>query len=118
MIMGCFRTELKEEGYFTSNRSKGSKGYDDIYHFALPILTYSISGKIINELTDSPIPYANVRLIGSDGSSLELFSDTEGNYAFSLNPQTNYVIIAIHDGFLNSKYKISTYGLQKIKHLM
>lgn len=110
-----FRTELKEEGYFTSNRSKGSKGFDDIYHFALPILTYSISGKIINELTDSPIPYANVRLIGSDGSSLELFSDTEGNYAFSLNPQTNYVIIAIHDGFLNSKYKISTYGLQKDK---
>lgn len=110
-----FKGGLLEEGYFTSNRPKGSLGYDDIYHFSLPITTYSISGKILNEMTDAPIPFANVRLIGSDGSSVEVFSDKDGNYVFSLNPQTNYVIISIHEGFLNSKYKISTYGLQKNK---
>ena len=110
-----FKGGLYEEGYFSSNRPKGSIGYDDIYHFTLPILTYNISGKIMNEMTDAFIPYANVRLIGSDGSSVEVFSDKDGNYAFNINPQTNYVIIAIHDGFLNSKYKISTYGLQKDK---
>ena len=110
-----FREGIKEEGYFSSNRTAGSKGGDEIYHFTLPILTYDISGKIMNEMTDTPIPFTNVRLIGSDGSSIEMYSDKEGNYAFSLNPQTNYVIIAIHDGFLNSKFKISTYGLQKDK---
>lgn len=105
----------KEVGFFSSNRTNGSKGADDIFHFSLPLVTYSISGKIINELTELPIPYTNVRLIGSDGTSLEQYADEQGNYNFELNPQTNYVIIAIHDDFLNSKYKISTYGLQKDK---
>ena len=109
----CFKDTL-EEGFFTSNRI-GTKGKDDIYHFTLPIRTFALSGTIKNEMTDEPIPYANVRLIGSDGSSLELYADKNGEYAFDLNPQTNYVILAIHDGFLNAKYKISTYGLQEDK---
>ena len=109
----CFKDSI-EEGFLTSNRP-GSKGKDDIYHFMLPIRTFALTGSVKNEMTEEPIPYANVRLIGSDGSSLELYADKNGEYAFDLNPQTNYVILAIHDGFLNAKYKISTYGLQKDK---
>jgi len=104
----------REEGFFTSNRP-GSKGFDDIYHFTLPTRTFSLAGTIRNEMTDEPIPFANVRLIGSDGTSLEVYADKNGEYSFDLNPQTNYVIISIHDSFLNAKYKISTYGLQKDK---
>ncbi len=109
----CFK-DFMEEGFFTSNRPD-SKGYDDIYHFTLPIRTFTIAGKIRNELTEEAIPSANVRIIGSNGSSLEVFADKQGNYTFNLKPQTNYVIIATHDGFLNAKYKISTYDLQKDK---
>lgn len=109
----CFRDSL-EEGFFSSNRAS-SKGFDDIYYFSLPIRTFALLGVVKNDMTDEPIPYANIRLIGSDGSSLEVYADKDGKYAFDLNPQTNYVILALHDGFLNAKYKISTYGLQKDK---
>ncbi|MFW5851185.1 MAG: OmpA family protein [Bacteroidota bacterium] len=106
--------ENMEEGFITSNR-KGSQGYDDIYHFKLPIRHFTLIGTVKNEMTEEPISFANVRLIGSDGSSIETNADAKGRYSFELNPQTNYVILALHDGFLNSKYKISTFGLQKDK---
>ena len=98
-----------EEGFFSSNRP-GGKGYDDIYHFSIVKLHYSIKGKVLNEMTNEPIPQATVGLIGSDGTSMEAVTDNEGNYTFQLNPQTNYVLLAMHKEFLNSKYKISTYG--------
>ncbi|MFO7868310.1 MAG: OmpA family protein [Bacteroidales bacterium] len=106
--------EDTEEGFLTSNR-KGTQGYDDIYHFKLPIRDFMLTGTVKNEMTEEPIPYANIRLIGSDGSSIETSANEDGEYSFELNPQTNYVILALHDNFLNSKYKISTYGLQKDK---
>lgn len=98
-----------EEGFFSSNRP-GGKGYDDIYHFSIVKLHYSIKGKVLNEMTNEPIPQATVSLIGSDGTSMEVVADNEGNYTFQLNPQTNYVLLAMHKDFLNSKYKVSTYG--------
>ena len=98
-----------EEGFFSSNRP-GGKGYDDIYHFSIVKLHYSIKGRVLNEMTNEPIPQATVSLIGSDGTSMEIVADNDGNYMFQLNPQTNYVLLAMHNDFLNCKYKVSTYG--------
>ena len=103
-----FRDSL-EEGYFSSNRP-GGKGYDDIYYFSIAKLHFSVKGQVINDLTGDPVPNAVVSLIGSDGSSLEVKSDKNGYYQYPLNPQANYVLLATHEGYLNSKYKISTYG--------
>ena len=103
-----FRNDT-EEGYFSSNRP-GGKGNDDIYHFAIVKLHYSVKGKVLNEMSEEPIANATITLIGSDGTSIELQSGNDGSYTFNLNPQTNYVLLASHDGYLNSKYKISTYG--------
>ena len=55
-------------------------------------------------------------MIGSDGTSIEVISDENGHYAFELNPQTNYVLLAMHEGFLNSKYKLSTFGRKEDKN--
>lgn len=104
-----------EEGYFSSNRP-GGKGYDDIYHFSIIKLHFKVKGQVLNEITEKPISNATVSLIGSDGTSIEVISDENGNYEFELNPQTNYVLLAIHEGYLNSKYKLSTFGRKEDKN--
>lgn len=104
-----------EEGFFSSNRP-GGKGYDDIYHFSIAKLKFSVKGQVLSEISETPIANATVSLIGSDGTSLEVISDANGNYEFTLNPQVNYVLLSMHEGYLNSKYKISTYGRTEDKH--
>ncbi len=108
-----FRDSI-EEGYFSSNRP-GGKGYDDIYYFSIARLHFSVKGQVLNEMTETPVSNAVVSLLGSDGSSLEVITDENGYYEYKLNPQANYVLVATHEGFLNSKYKISTFGRNEDK---
>lgn len=108
-----FRDTL-EDGFFCSNRP-GGKGYDDIYHFSIIKLHFKVKGQVLNEITEKPIGNATVSLIGSDGTSLEVTTNENGDYEFELNPQTNYVLLAMHEDFLNSKYKISTFGRKEDK---
>lgn len=103
-----------EEGFFSSNRT-GTKGFDDIFHFTISKLSYIVKGQIINDGTNEPIPNAIISIVGSDGTSIEVSSDNKGYYEASLNPQTNYVLIATRDKYLNCKYKMSTYGHKENK---
>ncbi|MBK8806128.1 MAG: OmpA family protein [Bacteroidales bacterium] len=109
----CFE-ENEERGYFSSNR-KASIGQDDIFHFVLPPLTFNVKGKVLDELKDSPIADAKVRLIGNDGASLETTTNSKGEYTFKLKPGTNYIILASKKGFLNGKGKLTTDGLEDDK---
>lgn len=104
----------KEKGFLSSNR-KGSVGYDDIYQFSLPPLEFSVKGKVLDEKTNKPLPRSKVRLIGNDGTSLEVEADVAGSYNFKLKPSTNYIIMASHKGYLNGKGKITTDGLENNK---
>lgn len=103
-----------EKGFLSSNR-KGSVGYDDIYQFSLPPLTFFVEGTVFDEKTDRPLSGANVKLIGNDGTSLEAEASNAGKYKFSLKPSTNYIIMASKKGYLNGKSKISTDGLEESK---
>jgi peptidoglycan-associated lipoprotein len=102
----------EEQGYFSSSRVEGGKGGDDIYSFVLPAKRYNLSGKVINEKTLLPVKEAEVRLIGSDGTSLEYKTDSTGNFSFKLKGETDYLIVAFKKGFLNGKMRETTMGLQ------
>ncbi len=103
-----------ERGFLSSNR-KGSKGYDDIWQFSLPPLKFEIQGHVKDENMGTPIVGTKVKLIGNDGTSLEVETDVTGSYHFDLKPSTNYVLLVTQKGYLNGKAKISTDGLEELK---
>lgn len=112
----------KERGFFASNR-EGGKGSDDIYSFVVPPLVFAIQGVVRDKETRVPIENAVVKLVGSDGSSVELKTDKAGFYNFGengkaryVNANASYVITAGATDYLNSeKAKETTVGVEESK---
>jgi peptidoglycan-associated lipoprotein len=124
----------KERGYLSSNR-EGTKGSDDIWSFVLPPLLFTIDGVVSDCKFKEVIPGAIVKLLGSDGTSVETKTDAAGYYKFAdngsgryVNPNTSYVItVSVPNdlktaeapkGFLASsdKPKETTVGLEEGKN--
>ncbi len=120
----------KERGYLSSNR-EGTKGADDIWSFVLPPLLFAITGQITDCKNKDGVEGAVVKLLGSDGSSVQTKTDAEGKYKFAengnsrfVNSNTSYVITSdvgkevvtkkATNGFVNSssKLKVTTVGVE------
>lgn len=111
-----FQPGKQELGYFTSSRLVGtSRRSDDIYSFVLPLKEFKIHGLVINERTETYIDSADIKLIGSDGTNLEVKTAKDGKYNFELNPDTDYILVAVKDGFLNAKARETTMGFDENK---
>ncbi|MBW6490268.1 MAG: OmpA family protein [Lentimicrobium sp.] len=105
----------EEQGYFSSNR-KGGRGGDDIYHFNNPPLVFTLQGTIKDELTLQFVPMATVRLVGSDGTSVDAKTDPKGFYSFSksqIKTNTTYELTVLKDNYFNKKASETTVGLEK-----
>ncbi len=107
----------KERGYFSSTRP-GGRGNDDIYSFELPALVFTLKGTVRNDATDAVISQAKVKLEGSDGTSLETNSGTDGGFKFRVKPETDYILTTSKTGFLKGKAAESTKGLTKSTDLV
>ncbi|MCQ2297954.1 MAG: OmpA family protein [Bacteroidales bacterium] len=87
---------MLERGFFSSNRdvpypheqrpeTKGKKfpaPNDDIYYFELPPLLYTIEGTIRDEKSMQLVEHAKVRIVGSNGTEYETYTDKKGFYRF------------------------------------
>lgn len=102
-----------ERGYFSSTR-KGRVN-DDIFAFSLPPLKFNIEGIVIDRQTEVVIPKAKVKLIGSDGITLENETANNGTFKFMLKPNTDYIFLASKPGYLNTKGRETTKGQPKSK---
>ncbi|MBL4585446.1 MAG: OmpA family protein [Flavobacteriales bacterium] len=108
----------QEKGYFSSNREDG-KGSDDIYSFLLPALKFTLCGVVSDYKSKAVIGDATVSLVGTDGSSMETTTDSNGKYCFDLAPATSYVITAgKKDYYLNKTGKTTTVGFEEDKDLI
>lgn len=101
-----------DKGLFSSNR-KGSRS-DDIYSFYLPPKVFNAFGDVYNQETNQKIDGAMIRIIGTDGTNLKMRADG-GHFQYKLKPETEYVIAAFKDGYLNDKGRLTTVGLQDSK---
>ena len=123
----------KERGYLSSNR-EGTKGADDIWSFVLPPLLFSVNGTVTDCKNRDAIENITVKLLGSDGSSVETKTDADGHYKFAengaarfVNPNTSYILTTqvgkdivskkAPNGFVNSssKLKVTTVGVEDAK---
>jgi peptidoglycan-associated lipoprotein len=108
-----------EKGYLSSNRA-GGKGSDDIYSFGLPPLIFNVSGLISNVDTKEKIVGATVKMVGSDGSSIETNSDETGTYRFDMTPDgarvikkdVTYTLNVSKEDHLGDKSEFTTVGLE------
>lgn len=107
----------EDQGILTSNR-KGGKGGDDIYTFNNPPLVFTLSGTIKDDRTLQFVPMASVKLVGSDGSSVEAKTDPKGFYSFSksqIKPNTTYDLTVVKPNYFNKKARETTVGVEKNK---
>ena len=117
-----FNTDAEEEGYFCSNRKMydnlRSKGGDDIWHFVIPPLVFTLSGVIKDDRTLQYIENSEVRLVGSDGSSITTKSNSLGRYEFikdQFRPKTTYYLSISKDGYFSASGSETTVGVTKSK---
>ncbi len=107
----------EDAGVFTSNR-KGGRGGDDIYTFSNPPLVFTLAGTVKDDRTLQFVPMASVKLVGSDGSSVESKTDPKGYYSFSksqIKPNTTYELTVVKENYFNKKARETTVGLDKNK---
>jgi peptidoglycan-associated lipoprotein len=108
-----------ENGFFTSSRA-GGKGMDDIYEFRLPPVLFSLAGVVKDIDSGDPVIGATVKLIGSDGSSVESKSDATGNYRFDFTPDgkryvnanVSYTVSGAMEKYLSDTKDFTTVGIE------
>ena len=106
-------------GFFSSNRAGNTQ--DDIYNFVLPDLLFELLIAVINRETESPIEAVDIKIIGSDNSSYEAKTGSNGGYIFdiinderAIKPNTTYSLeIGKEKEFLTVTDEISTIGLEE-----
>ncbi len=103
-----------EQGYFSSNR--GRTGSYDIFSFYLAPVEFFISGKVIDDSTQTTVPGAVVQLVGSDGSLNQQETDGDGSYSFDetmVRENTEYEILVNKTGYFSGRARESTVGLER-----
>ncbi|MCF8379043.1 MAG: OmpA family protein [Bacteroidales bacterium] len=115
-----FNPNSEEEGFFTSSRKMNglerNKGGDDIYYFIIPPLEFTLSGVVKDDRSLQYLEGAEVRMVGSDGSSIVTTTNSIGRYEFSKEqflPKTTYELAISKDNYFSSTGSETTVGVEK-----
>ncbi len=101
---------MLERGYFSSNRpfedplnkntdKKGKKiplPNLNLFKFELPPLLYTIEGTVRDEKSMQLIKGAKVKIVGSDGSEAETYTDKKGHYKFNNSQVKGQVVYKMY----------------------
>lgn len=108
-----FESGAAQKGYLSSNRSDGRGGVDIYSVFEVP-LKFILDGTITSAKDGKPVSQVTVRLDGSDGTSLVVNTDKDGNYQFTpdqLAENVTYKLNFEKKKFLNSTADFTTVGV-------
>lgn len=107
---GYYVDAVTGNGYLSSNRQHpDAKGNDDIYSFASFECKQTVSGVVRHIETSEPIPSATVKIIDKTGKIIaEITATEQGEYAFELNCNDSYTIIANKTDFKDDLKELTT----------
>jgi outer membrane protein OmpA-like peptidoglycan-associated protein len=105
---GMISNSNNENGYFSSNR-EGGRGGDDIYHFYMTPLVFTLSG-IARDLNTKEILSNAVLTItnSTDTGKVTVKTDHKGYYKINLKSRTDYELFAAHEDYYDSKIEFQT----------
>ncbi len=115
-----------DRGYLTTDRP-GGRGSDDIWSFRVPPLKFILAGTITDVEKGEAIPNVMVKLIGTDGTTVEVKTDELGYYEFDqvpggvqryINNETSYTLDVSKESYLNGKGQETTVGLAESTKLV
>lgn len=102
----------REAGFFSSSRDN-SRGIDNIFTFALPVIQPVVTGNI-DTGNNEPLPHnTTVRIVGTDGSNVRINVEPSGVFNALLEPDNEYVLLVASPGYFNHRERISTMGLSE-----
>ena len=117
-----FHPNESEEGFFCSNRkiynNIRSRGGDDIYSFVIPPLIFTLAGVVKDDRSLQFLEGVEVKMVGSDGSSIMTMSNSIGRYEFTkeqFKPNTTYELFLARDGYFSTTGSETTVGVEKSK---
>ncbi|MBR1889092.1 MAG: OmpA family protein [Alloprevotella sp.] len=98
---------LHNQGYFSSSRATGGRGWDKIFSFSYPEYLQSVKGWVY-EQDGYELPAAQVYMVGTDGTNKKIGLRTDGSFEEPLEPGVRYLFLAACDGFLNILNQLQT----------
>ncbi len=111
----------QNKGFFSSSR-EGGRGKDDIWQFSEPPILFVLKGLVKDLETGQPLVAANVKLIGTDGSSAEMQTAADGTFEFGqngdayyINKNTSYQLTVSKPSYLRAKGKETTVNVEESK---
>ena len=99
-----------QHGFFSSNRGD-ARGWDHLYTFELPEVTYTLTGWVYDKEGD-PLPESLVTVVGDDGTYWKLNVRTDGSFTQRVSQDVRYVMLASCKGYLNYKQELATDTVQ------
>ncbi len=107
-------------GFFSSNRKDG-RGGDDIWSFVLPSVNFTISGVVRDDETMQLASQVLVQIVGSDGLTLQAFTNNKGFYRFDetqIKQNVTYKISINKSGYMEAEATETTVGLSNGKDIV
>jgi len=103
--------------YFSSNR-KGGKGGDDIY-LARPLpFTLTAKGKVVDKLSQQPIPGALIVVKLNNEVTDTTYTDKDGIYRLQgILSNKSYEIFASKEGYIPQQKTLQTFGEKRTREL-
>ena len=78
-------------------------------------LSFILKGKVLDKESKQGIDSALIKLIGTDGTSIQTFTDSNGQFNVDLTDNSAFSLTISKEGFLNAKGREKTIGLKESK---